>query len=117
MKKRIMAVFMIILFTVNSFPLSILTAIAEEINLIEVSLDDDFTEKIKVINKQYDGTVTAEVDFSDVEINNKNPEDEVYFAASAEFANKNASEGPIKVTINNIRLEGADKSKYKIINS
>lgn len=117
MKKRIMAVFMIILFTVNSFPLSILTAIAEEINLIEVSLDDDFTEKIKVINKQYDGTVTAEVDFSDVEINNKNPEDEVYFAASAEFANKNASEGPIKVTINNIRLEGADKSKYKIINN
>lgn len=117
MKKRIMAVFMIILFTVNSFPLSILTAIAEEINLIEVSLDDDFTEKIKVINKQYDGTVTAEVDFSDVEINNKNPEDKVYFAASAEFANKNASEGPIKVTINNIRLEGADKSKYKIINN
>ena len=43
MKKRIMAVFMIILFTVNSFPLSILTAIAEEINLIEVSLYDDFT--------------------------------------------------------------------------
>ena len=52
MKKRILSVFIAMLFVMNCFPLSVIAEFEENIDLIEVFLENDFADNINVDDKE-----------------------------------------------------------------
>ena len=70
MKKRILSVFIAILFVMNCFHLSVIAEFEENIDLIEVFLENDFADDINVDDKEYDGELTAAVDCKNVKLIN-----------------------------------------------
>ncbi len=106
MKKRILSIFMAVLLMLNCFPVSVLAIDEDDGQTLIVSED-----KIKVIDKAYDGNKIAEVDCSEaLDIN----ENGVHLIVDASFESENASNEPIKVTISNFRLEGINKDNYRL---
>lgn len=120
MKKRILSVFIAILFVMNCFPLSVIAEFEEDNSIIEVFLEDNFADNIDVNDKEYNGEVTATVDCKNVKLRNVLTLEEikgysVWLAADGEFENENASDDEKKVVIKNFRLEGDDKDNFKLV--
>lgn len=119
MRKRILSVFIAILFVMNCFPLSVIAEFEEDNNIIEVFLEDGFADKVTVEDKEYDGEHTAVVHCEDVKLINVHTSEEingysVWLAADGEFESKDASDEQKKVTVSGFRLEGDDKDKFKL---
>lgn len=120
MKKRILSVFIAILFVMNCFPLSVIAEFEENIDLIEVFLENDFFDNINVDDKEYDGELTAAVDCKNVKLINAHTSEEingysVWLEADGEFESKDASDEKKKVTVSGFRLEGDDRDKFKLV--
>lgn len=110
MKKRILSVFIAILFVMNCFPLSVIAEFEEDIDVIEVFLEDDFADKITI--RKINGTL--ESDFSEIILYGKAEEDEVYLEADVtEYPGSSLQ----TVIVTNFRLSGNDSFKYKIANA
>jgi hypothetical protein len=110
MKKRILSVFIAILFVMNCFPLSVIAEFEEDIDVIEVFLEDDFADKITI--RKINGTL--ESDFSEIILYGKSEEDEVYLEADVtEYPGSSLQ----TVIVTNFRLSGNDSFKYKIANA
>ena len=110
MKKRILSVFIAILFVMNCFPLSVIAEFEEDIDVIEVFLEDDFADKITI--RKINGTL--ESDFSEIILYGKAEEDEVYLEADVtEYPGSSLQ----TVIVTNFRLSGNDSCKYKIANA
>ena len=120
MKKRILSVFIAMLFVMNCFPLSVIAEFEENIDLIEVFLKNDFADNINVDDKEYDGELTAAVDCKNVKLINVHTSEEitdysVWLEADGEFESKGASDKQKKVTVSGFRLEGDDRDKFKLL--
>lgn len=120
MKKRILSVFIAILFVMNCFPLSVIAEFEEDNNIIEVCLEDDFADKITVEDKEYDGELTAIVDCRNVKLINAHTSEEidgynVWLEAIGEFEGKDAFDEQKKVTVSGFRLEGDDRDKFILV--
>lgn len=110
MKKRILSVFIAILFVMNCFPLSVIAEFEEDNNIIEVFLEDGFADKITI--RKINGTL--ESDFSEIILYGKAEEDEVYLEADVtEYPDSSLQ----TVIVTNFRLSGNDSFKYKIANA
>ncbi len=120
MKKRILSVFIAMLFVMNCFPLSVIAEFEENIDLIEVFLENDFADNINVDDKEYDGELTAAVDCKNVKLINAHTSEEIngyniWLEANGEFESKGASDKQKKVTVSGFRLEGDDRDKFKLV--
>lgn len=110
MKKRILSVFIAILFVMNCFPLSVIAEFEEDNNIIEVFLEDGFADKITI--RKINGTLKT--DFSEIILYGKAEEDEVYLEADVTEYPDNSLQTAI---VTNFRLLGNDSFKYKIANA
>lgn len=120
MRRRILSVFIAILFVINGFPLSAIAEFEEDSDLIEVVLESGFSDNINVDNKEYDGELTATVDCANVKLINAHTSEEidgynVWLEAIGEFESKDASDERKKVTVSGFRLEGNDKDNFKLL--
>lgn len=107
MKKRVLSVFIAILFILNCFPISVLAADTEENDFIEVKFDEKYAEEFIFY---YNSENKMEVDCSEATLEEKKDSDNVYLIAKVFKIDYEEQE----VTVNNFSLSGNDAEKYHL---